>query len=181
MYISRRPLGITLIELIIFIVIVSTALVGMLSVLNITARSSADPLVRKQALAVAEAILEEVMLQPFTWCDPDDANATTATAYGDCSVATARQNTATAKTGETRGGATPLDNVFDYNDITINTNISGGGATLYAANVTVVPAALDDITAASEAALLITVTVAAGNESIQLQGYRTRYSPNSLP
>ena len=181
MCISRRQRGLTLIELIVFVVIVSVALVGVMTVLNVTARSSADPMVRKQALAIAEAVLEEVMLQPFTWCDPDDANAATATNYAGCSVATAAQNTVTAKAGEVRGTASSLDNVFDYNGETIGTSISGGGATLFNANVTVAPAALHDIVAAGEAALLISVTVVSGNETIQLQSYRTRHSPNALP
>ena len=178
---SRRQRGFTLIELTVFIVIVSVALAGVLTVLNVTAKSSADPMIRKQALAVAEAVLEEVMLQPFTWCDPDDANAATATGYAGCSVATAAQNTTTAKVGESRITAPLLDNVFDYNGEVINPNIAGGGSTLYVANVTVAPALLNDILAVSDAALLITVTVAAGSETIQLQGYRTRHSPNFGP
>ena len=178
---SRRQHGFTLIELTVFIVIVSVALAGVLTVLNVTAKSSADPMIRKQALAIAEALLEEVMLQPFTWCDPDDANAATATGYAGCSVATAAQNTTTAKVGESRITAPLLDNVFDYNGEVINTNIAGGGSTLYVANVTVAPALLNDILAVSDAALLITVTVAAGSETIQLQGYRTRHSPNFGP
>ena len=171
----------TLIELIIFIVIVSVALVGILTVLNFTARTSADPMIRKQALAIAEAVLEEVMLQPFTWCDPDDANAATATGYAECSVAAAAQNNATAKVGESRGTATPLDNVFDYNGETIKSSIAGGVNALYEANVTVASATLNDIAVGTDAALLITVSVAAGSETIQLQGYRTRYSPNFTP
>ena len=181
MCIERSQRGLTLIELILFIVIVGTALAGVLTVFNITTKSSANPMVRKQALAIAEAVLEEVMLQPFTWCDPDDANATTAISYATCAVAAAAQNLASAKAGETRGTTTPLDNVFDYNGAAISTNIAGGGATLYTANVTVAPAALNGITAASEAALLITVSVAAAGETIQLQGYRTRHSPNFTP
>lgn len=55
--------GISLIELIIFIVIISTALAGILLVMNQVTRSSADPLIRKQALAVAESMLEEIKLQ----------------------------------------------------------------------------------------------------------------------
>jgi len=181
MSISRRQFGMTLIELIVFVVLVSVALAGVLTVLNVTARSSADPMVRKQALAIAEAILEEVMLQPFTWCDPDDPNAATATGYAGCSVATAAQNTVTAKAGEARGSASEWDNVFDYNGETISTSISGTGTAQYTANVTVAPADLNDITAVSGAALLISVTVVSGDETIHLQGYRSRHSPNALP
>jgi MSHA pilin protein MshD len=55
--------GVSLVELIIFIMIVSTAAAGILLVMNNVTRSSADPMIRKQALAVAEAMLEEVQLQ----------------------------------------------------------------------------------------------------------------------
>ena len=33
-----------------------------------------DPALRRQALAIAESVLDEVQLMPFTFCDPDDAN-----------------------------------------------------------------------------------------------------------
>jgi MSHA pilin protein MshD len=52
--------GFTLIELIIFIVIVSAGLAGILSVMNTVVKSSADPLVRKQAIAIAESVMEEI-------------------------------------------------------------------------------------------------------------------------
>ena len=71
--------GISLIELIMFIVIISVALTGILLVMNTSPRSSADPLIHKQALAIAESLLEEVELMPFTYCDPDDVNAASAT------------------------------------------------------------------------------------------------------
>src|SRR5512135_509307 len=58
-----RQRGISLIELIMFIVIISTALAGILLVMNQVTKSSADPLVRKQALAIAESMLEEIQLQ----------------------------------------------------------------------------------------------------------------------
>ena len=181
---SRRQHGLTLIELIMFIVIVSVALAGVLTVLNITTKSSADPMIRKQALAIAEAVLEEVMLQPFTWCDPDDPVAATATttSYADC---TTQENNLTAEGGESRGSATtPWDNVNDYNSTTpISSNVAGGDSTLYPATVTVERVALNGIgdTSVTSAALLITVSVTAGSETIQLQGYRTRHSPNLLP
>ena len=55
---TSRQRGLSLIELIMFIVIVGSALAGVLSVLNFTTKSSADPMVRKQALAIAEQIRE---------------------------------------------------------------------------------------------------------------------------
>jgi len=173
---ERGQRGLTLVELIVFIVIVGVALAGVLTVLNHTTRHSADPLLRKQALAIAEALLEEVTLQPFTWCDPDDANAATATGYAGCTVA---ENNLAAEAGEARASAIPLDNVNDYNGVTTTTNIAGGGIAGYAATVTVAQDALNGIPA--DASLLITVSVTAGGETIQLQGYRTRYAPNNLP
>lgn len=57
--------GFTIIELIIFIVVVSVGLTGILAVLNITAQHSSDPLYPKQALAIAEALMEEVQTKDF--------------------------------------------------------------------------------------------------------------------
>lgn len=65
--------GFTLIELIIFIVVVSAGLAGILVVMNTSVKSSADPMVRKQAMALAESILEEVLQKAYT--DPDGSNA----------------------------------------------------------------------------------------------------------
>ena len=62
-----------------FIVIVGAAVAGIIGMISITTQSSADPMIRKQALSIAEAMLEEVRLQPFTYCDPDDPTAATAT------------------------------------------------------------------------------------------------------
>ena len=171
--------GFTLIELVIFIVIVSVALAGVLTVLNITAKSSADPMIRKQALAIAEALLEEVMLQPYTYCDPDDAIAATATS--DSVIDCTSETPILPEPGESRTSSTPpFDNVNDYNNLITTTNIAGGGAAKYTANVTVTSETLnsapDDVPA-----LLITVSVNSGSETISLQGYRTRYSPNTLP
>ena len=177
--------GFTLIELVIFIVIVSVALAGVLTVLNITAKSSADPMIRKQALAIAEALLEEVMMQPYTYCDPDDATAETATSIAGCTNRVETTNVLTIGpdvnpngTTETRTSSTdPFDNVNDYHGLSTTTNIAGGGAAKYTASVTVAATTLNTITDA----LLITVSVNSGSETISLQGYRTRYSPNTLP
>lgn len=76
---STRQGGISLIEVIMFIVVVSVGVAGVLSVLDLTARSSSDPIIHKQMLSVAESLLEEVQMQAFTHCDPSDANAAIAT------------------------------------------------------------------------------------------------------
>lgn len=66
MYTTKlRPNGFTLIELIIFIVVVSAGIAGILSVMNTVVKSSADPMVRKQTIAIAESLLEEILLKDY--------------------------------------------------------------------------------------------------------------------
>lgn len=193
---DRRQSGLTLIELIVFVVIVSVALVGVLTVFNVTTRSSADPMVRKQMLAVAEAILEEVQLQPFTFCSPDDANAATAT-----SATTGAGGCATTVQGVGAGGAARIantDNVGDYASVTLNpvTTVDGTYSLAdYTAAITVTPEnlgpAASQISSSACASatdcttlkvLRITVTVShAGADNISVEGYRTRHSPNFTP
>ena len=60
---TGRQRGFTLIELIIFIVVVGVGVAGILSVYTTSIKNSADPLVRKQALAIAESLLEEILLK----------------------------------------------------------------------------------------------------------------------
>lgn len=66
-YATQR--GLTLIELVIAMVVVSIALAGVLLVMNFTTRHSADPMLTQQAVAIAEAYLEEITLKPYL--DPD--------------------------------------------------------------------------------------------------------------
>ena len=60
-----RQAGVTLVELIVAIVIVSVALGGLMAVYNRAGTASADPLVTQQMLAIAEAMMEEVLQKPF--------------------------------------------------------------------------------------------------------------------
>ncbi|MDE2616541.1 MAG: type II secretion system protein [Burkholderiales bacterium] len=166
-----RQRGLTFIELIFFIIIVTVGLAGILLVLNQTSSRSADPMVRKQMLAIAESVLEEVRLQSHGWCDPDDANAATATSTAGCAGGTP---------AETRGSTTaPWDQVTDYNNATITSSLAGTGYTGYSANVQVLQEALGGIPAGE--ALRIRVAVTHGTETVVLEGYRTRYAPNALP
>jgi MSHA pilin protein MshD len=186
---NRHQRGLTLIELIMFIVIVGVALAGVLTVLNHTTRHSADPMIRKQALAIAEAILEEVQLQTFTFCDPDDGTVAT-TAYLNTAgtvVGCATPEGIGIEGSETRGSnTTPWDNVSDYNGLSTVEFIAGNTADTtddarYTAVVKVEELSTEVPAIPPAAQLLITVTVTAGAETIKLQGFRFRHSPNLLP
>ncbi len=182
--------GISLVELIMFIVIIGTALIGILAVMNQTTAHSTDPLIRKQALAIAESLLEEVELMPFTFCDPDDVNAASAVSAASCTGGVGGANDESKlplgpETGETRYSATtPFDNVSDYNGF--NSVADGGikditgnaiaALSTYSAGINVSNATLSSVPAG--AALRITVTVdGPGGTQVELDGYRTRFSP----
>lgn len=59
----ERQRGFSLVELIFFMVVVALGLAGILSVMTGTVAASTDPLMRKQALVLADALLEEIMLK----------------------------------------------------------------------------------------------------------------------
>ena len=177
-----RQRGFSLIELLVFIVVVGIAVTGVLSVYSQNARSSADPMVRKQAVAIAESLLEEVLAKPFTYCDPDDANVETAANAAGC--ATMAETSMTPEAGESRyANLTPFDNVNDYNGFSMTgiKDLAGNsvpGLDAYSAAVKVEPAGVFNGIPAGET-LLVTVTVnGPGNHNVSLSGYRTRYAPN---
>lgn len=210
MCISNRQRGTSLIELIMFIVIVSVALAGILLVMNVTTRGSADPLIHKQSVAIAESLLEEVELMSFTYCDPNDLNAASAVSASDCSVAGMDQNkggaalTTPVPATETRYSTTdPFDNVADYGGCQMNTGVvngcdsTGAGgikditypatpaiAALngYKATVDIVRAGLALGLPVDDAALRITVTVTGPDGMpVVIDGIRTRYAPRTVP
>ena len=208
MYTHHKQRGISLIELIMFIVIVSVALAGILLVMNVTTKNSADPIIHKQALAIAESLLEEVELMPFTYCDPNDPNGNA----GDPVLTTSALNctagwsqdviTGPTPNTETRYSPTnPFDNVADYSGCQMNTGTGNGcdstgtggirdisnnpigPAAGYKASVVITRIGATLVPALpNDAALLITVTVT-GTDGVPvvLEGIRTRYSPNGLP
>jgi MSHA pilin protein MshD len=180
---ARWAKGVTLVELVMFIVIVSAATAGILSVINVTTKRSADPLLRKQALDVAESLMDEVFMHPMTYCDPDDANFLTATSNATC--ATSNQATG-PQTGESRYLSTaPFDNVIDYSGFSMTgirdlTNTSISGLSAYNASVTVTPVG-GSYSLSSDAALNITVKVVTGNVTVSLSAVRFRHSPTYAP
>jgi type II secretory pathway pseudopilin PulG len=69
---SSREGGFSLLEVVIFIVVLGIGIAGMAVLYNQVTLASVDPLVRKQALAIANSLMEEIQLRAFTYCDPDD-------------------------------------------------------------------------------------------------------------
>jgi MSHA pilin protein MshD len=184
---GARQRGLTLIELIIFIVIVGVAVVGVLQVITLNTHSSADPARRKQAMAIAEGLMEEVRLAGFTLCDINDPAVETAKTAAECT-------SVPEVAGPEFGNARPYDNVNDYvsafgtpkayaTDVIGNAFPAG-----YAATVNIIPDGMGPPGApiisgagtASMNALRITVTVTYGSDSIVLESYRTRYAPNNV-
>lgn len=178
----RRERGVTLIELVLFIVIVGLASAAILGVMSLTTKHSADPQLRKQALAIAEGMLEEIQLARFTYCDPQDPAAQTATSPAGCAIPEVP--------GQEAGGVTrPFDNVNDYvsaygTATQYKTDAQGnvwaaGSPQAYVASVVITQAALNGLPATE--GLRIQVTVPYGDQQIVLDGYRVRYAPNSIP
>lgn len=98
--------GVTLIELVATIVILSIGVTAFLILINQTAIHSIDPVINEQANAAAQSYLEEVMLANF--CDPDlSSNCPT-----DCSAGCNVCGAFSSQAGETRQ---TFDDVCDYN------------------------------------------------------------------
>lgn len=174
----ERQGGLTLIELVIFILIISIGMAGIVAIMNITSVSATDPMRTKQALAIAESLLEEIELQAFTYCDPDDATATTATsATVGAGACTATVQTLGPTAGETRYIEPRFDNVADYHGFNMvgivdlqNTAIAG----LAGYNATVIETQAGD-------EIRIDVSVTGASDVVTLTGYRYRYAPRTLP
>lgn len=179
----RRQRGVSLIELVLFIVIVGVASAAILGVMSMTTQRSADPQLRKQALAIAEGMLEEIELARFTYCDPQDPAAATAASVADCAIPEGP--------GQEAGGVgRPFDNVNDYvkaygEELKYATDAAGVAfPSGYASGVTIRPVTTLQANPSSPAlvGLRITVAVSYGDkQQVVLDGYRTRYAPNNIP
>jgi MSHA pilin protein MshD len=141
--------GVTLIELIVVMVVISVALTGVMSVINYTTLHSADPVLRQQSIAIAEAYMEEISLKNFA--DPG---------------------------GPPELGRADFDNVADYAGLTDNgarnqSDVAILGLGSYTVNVAV---SNDNIGASGLAGLKIVVTVTdPAGESLTLTGYRADF------
>lgn len=181
-----RQRGVTLIEAIVFMIVVSVGVVGLVSVMGPMVMFSAEPMRQKQMTAIAESLLSEALHQPYTWCDPDDAAASTAQAYTACANSQDKGGaalTSATPAGEGRSNSSPgttLDNVADYGNFAMNdiTDTAGNNAMAgYRAEIAIVRAGTALGLTDNAAALAVTVTVSRDGQTYALTGYRFRYAP----
>lgn len=148
--------GMTLVELVITIVVLGIAAAAMFSAMAAITGRSADPMLRQQSLAIAEAYMEEITLQAFPATTPCAASHDGA-------------------------GRSSFDDLCDYNGLFyVNQPFaprSAGSVTplagleAYQVTVAVVPEQLNDADA-----LRITVTVRdPAGQLLSLDGYRAAY------
>jgi MSHA pilin protein MshD len=148
---SNPTRGVSLVELLVAIVVIGVGLAGVLSAFSAVTRDSADPVLRKQMLAIAEELMEEIQLKPFA----PAANA----APSGCARDT-------------------FNDIGDYHGYSSGGSICTVDGTPIAAlagytvSITVTPATLGGVAAARR----IGITVTRGGESLSLVGWRTDYA-----
>ena len=161
---SRRQIcqrGFSLIEVVIFILVIGIALKGILEVFNLASIGSADPVLRRQSLAIAQAMLEEITIKPFGSAATDD---TTQGGFNGLFTAANRPY---------------FDDVDDYNGLTLTgistlSNAPLTGLSRYNVSVAVASAAFGNVSSTNGYRITVTVTDPAGH-SLVLDGYRANF------
>lgn len=144
----RRNPGFTLIELIVFIVIVAVGLAGILLPILNNVRNSADPMIARQMVLIADSLMDEIMAK-------------------EALVGT-----------DTSGIRSQFDGVTNYNGYSTTEIQTIDGAPInglagYSVSVAVSDATLSNVPAGS--AKRINITVTHGSDSFVLEGYRLAY------
>ena len=146
---SPTQRGMTLVELVMTIVILGIAAAALFSAMAAITGRSADPMLRQQSLAIAEAYMEEITLQAFS--DPDG--------LADC-------------------GRSCFDDVGDYHGLDEAPHDARGDAidalSSYQVQVAVSAQALGPAPGVAARHIQVTVTDSTGQPMV-LDGYRTNY------
>lgn len=150
---SRLQAGLTLVELVITIVIIGVGLAGVMAAFSNIVKGSADPIVAKQMLAIAEEMMDEILLKPYV----PAANAAPASCARDT-----------------------YNDIGDYDGYHAAAVCDIDGSAIpaladYSVDVSVA-AASDLASISSDNARKITVTVSRGLISLRLVAWRTWYA-----
>jgi len=142
-----RHSGFTLLEIITTVVVIAIAATALMSVFSSTIRTSADPVLQHQALAIAEAYMEEILLKDFT-----------------------------VGLGNTRPTFDDVRDYNGLNDVGARDQANNpiAGLTDYTISVTVVNDGLNGIAAVDSLRIDIVVS-RASIDDILLSGYRVNY------
>jgi MSHA pilin protein MshD len=199
---ARRSGGFSLIDVLLVIVLLGVMSGALMTLSGRVAVQSAEAMKTRQALTIAQALLDEVRHMPFTFCDPSDVRASIATSATPgapgCTNA-AMIDALGSEPGESRTNAFPnrFDGVTDYDGFASGTGCGGGlckldGSVLTVptsslagcnAGVTVTAQAINSIPAfdanGQRQVLRIGVTVTCpGTQPLLLEGIRVRHAPN---
>ena len=148
---SQAQGGFTLVEMILAIVVLGVGLAGVMLAFSIAVGRSADPVINQQMLAIAEEMIEEIQLKPYTVA----AN----TAPAGCARDT-------------------YNDVADYNGYATSGQIctvdgtAVGALAGYSVSVSVASGTLGGVGNAKR----IVVTVSRGSQSLSLVGWGTDYA-----
>ena len=185
------------------IVVLGTVAGALTTLSGRLASQSAEALKARQAYAVAQALLDEIRAMPFTYCDPNDAQAATATgAFIGVTGCAAQVDALGPELGESRYAAFPnrYDGVTDYQGFTMPgagcaaglcdaagnlINGPGSGLAGCALRVTMAAQALPAVPALDAngrpQVLRISVVVTCpGMSPLAAEGIRVRHAPNSF-
>jgi MSHA pilin protein MshD len=148
--------GVSLIEVILFILVIGIALAALVNVFMVANRGSADPALYRQSLAIAQAFVEEIR-------GKDYANPPGGYANAPCN----------------EDERNLFDDVMDYDGydrtgVADLGNVAIAGLAGYRVRVAVAQAALGAVPLADGRRFTVTVTDPAGNDTV-LEGYRANY------
>jgi MSHA pilin protein MshD len=146
-----RERGVTLIELVVTITILSVAVIGVLGSLGGNAVQSANRMIQEQATAIASSYLDEIMQKPYN--DPNGG------------IETARNQ---------------FDNVSDYAGLPDNVVRDQQGAAIpglaaYQVNVAIIPSAFPGLPGGTVQLINVTVTHPGSGTTVLMSGYKTNH------
>ena len=147
---ARRQRGFTLPEALLAIVVLGVGMAGVMLAFGAVARHSADPVLRKQMMGIAQELLEEIALKPYA--------AAANSAPAGCARDT--YNDIADYHGYSSTGVCTIDGVVIPALASYNISASVVAGTLAGVN----------------AARQITVSVSHGGDSLTLKTWRTDYA-----